>query len=168
MESLNLLLLHPLLLFLLLLLIVIVICNCCYFSSMFTYNSLISIGWSVHFIANQSDLYGLRPTGPSARYLQLPAMLISVLLRLYLHEVEDLKIKLLSSSLSLSLLLSSSFHFALLVLLSYLYVFIFQNACGKSPCQNGGKCQSGFTKKNYHCLCPSGFMGGHCQYGKDN
>ena len=78
MESLNLLLLH------LLLLIVIVICSCCCCSSTFTYNTLVSIGWSVPFIANQSDLHDLRPTGPSARYLQSPAMLIYVLLRFYL------------------------------------------------------------------------------------
>ncbi|XP_068735527.1 uncharacterized protein [Montipora capricornis] len=38
-----------------------------------------------------------------------------------------------------------------------------ENACVKSPCENGGKCQSGFTQKKYRCLCPPGFNGDLCQ-----
>ncbi|XP_068704318.1 adhesion G protein-coupled receptor E2-like [Montipora foliosa] len=32
-----------------------------------------------------------------------------------------------------------------------------ENTCGKSACENGGTCQSGFTQKRYRCLCPPGF-----------
>ncbi|XP_068705898.1 adhesion G protein-coupled receptor E1-like [Montipora foliosa] len=38
-----------------------------------------------------------------------------------------------------------------------------ENACGKSACENGGTCQSGFTQKRYRCLCPPGFNGDFCQ-----
>ncbi|KAM7434454.1 hypothetical protein ABFA07_015483 [Porites harrisoni] len=40
------------------------------------------------------------------------------------------------------------------------------NPCGSSPCHNNGTCQSGFTKKGYHCLC-CGWTGARCQYDID-
>ncbi|XP_068705887.1 latent-transforming growth factor beta-binding protein 1-like [Montipora foliosa] len=42
-----------------------------------------------------------------------------------------------------------------------------ENACGKSACENGGTCQSGFTQKRYRCLCPPGFNGDFCQEDVD-
>ncbi|CAH3183837.1 unnamed protein product, partial [Porites lobata] len=39
------------------------------------------------------------------------------------------------------------------------------NPCGSSPCKNNGTCQSGFTKKGYHCLCRRGWTGERCQDG---
>ncbi|KAM7428809.1 hypothetical protein ABFA07_020265 [Porites harrisoni] len=41
-----------------------------------------------------------------------------------------------------------------------------QNACSNYPCQNGGTCQSGFTKKRYRCLCQPGWKGENCAYGR--
>ncbi|CAH3190828.1 unnamed protein product, partial [Porites lobata] len=40
------------------------------------------------------------------------------------------------------------------------------SACDKSPCYNGGICQSGFSARGYRCLCPSGFKDFRCQAGK--
>ncbi|XP_073250972.1 uncharacterized protein [Porites lutea] len=37
------------------------------------------------------------------------------------------------------------------------------SACDKSPCYNGGICQSGFSARGYRCLCPSGFGDFRCQ-----
>lgn len=38
-----------------------------------------------------------------------------------------------------------------------------KNFCHRSPCQNNATCQSGFTKKQYRCLCASGFTGHDCE-----
>ena len=44
-----------------------------------------------------------------------------------------------------------------------------KNACDKSPCKNGGTCQSGFTGQQYKCLCSPGFAGEHCEHqGRKN
>lgn len=44
-----------------------------------------------------------------------------------------------------------------------------KNACDKSPCKNGGTCQSGFTGQQYKCLCPLGFASERCeQPGRKN
>ncbi|XP_074607313.1 uncharacterized protein LOC141860178 isoform X3 [Acropora palmata] len=41
-----------------------------------------------------------------------------------------------------------------------------ESACDRATCENGGTCQSGFTDKGYHCVCPPGFTSAHC--GKDD
>ncbi|KAM7427680.1 hypothetical protein ABFA07_021226 [Porites harrisoni] len=41
------------------------------------------------------------------------------------------------------------------------------SACDKSPCYNGGICQSGFSARGYRCLCPSGFKDFRCQADVD-
>ncbi|KAL9970874.1 hypothetical protein ACROYT_G023327 [Oculina patagonica] len=39
-----------------------------------------------------------------------------------------------------------------------------KNACGKNPrCYNKATCQSGFTDKEYRCLCTPGFAGEQCE-----
>ncbi|PFX13031.1 Neurogenic locus notch-like protein 1 [Stylophora pistillata] len=38
-----------------------------------------------------------------------------------------------------------------------------KNFCAQAPCRSYGTCQSGFTRKRYRCLCPSGFMGQNCE-----
>ena len=74
----------------------------------------------------------------------------------------------------LRLLLHSAIQMAVMLLLLLLFFFFFllllllQNACGKSSCENGGRCQSGLTQKRYRCLCPPGFNGDLCQEGTDN
>ncbi|XP_044169275.1 uncharacterized protein LOC114965441 [Acropora millepora] len=38
-----------------------------------------------------------------------------------------------------------------------------ESACDRATCENGGTCQSGFTDKGYHCVCPPGFTSAHCE-----
>ncbi|PFX15193.1 Fibrillin-1 [Stylophora pistillata] len=42
-----------------------------------------------------------------------------------------------------------------------------KNFCAQSPCKNSGTCQSGFTRKQYRCLCASGFTGHDCEIDID-
>ena len=57
------------------------------------------------------------------------------------------------------------------VLLAYKkeeHCFLFfssQNPCGGSPCQKNSTCQSGFTSKEYRCVCPQGFGEENCDQG---
>ncbi|XP_020619987.1 delta-like protein 4 [Orbicella faveolata] len=41
-----------------------------------------------------------------------------------------------------------------------------ENACSSNPCVNNGTCLSGFTDKNYHCVCPAYLTGENCDKGK--
>ena len=43
--------------------------------------------------------------------------------------------------------------------------FSSQNPCGGSPCQKNSTCQSGFTSKEYRCVCPQGFGEENCDQG---
>ncbi|XP_015763710.1 PREDICTED: delta-like protein 4 isoform X2 [Acropora digitifera] len=38
-----------------------------------------------------------------------------------------------------------------------------ESACDRATCENGGTCQSGFTDKGYHCVCPPGFTSANCE-----
>ena len=45
-------------------------------------------------------------------------------------------------------------------------LFSLKNACAKKPCQNNSTCQTGFTARDYQCLCIAGFTGHDCEVGK--
>ena len=45
------------------------------------------------------------------------------------------------------------------------FFFSSQNPCGGSPCQKNSTCQSGFTSKEYRCVCPQGFGEENCDQG---
>lgn len=49
----------------------------------------------------------------------------------------------------------------------HIYLLFYpQNSCQSTPCLNNGKCQVGFTHKEFRCLCPAGFDGELCERGK--
>ncbi|CAH3111620.1 unnamed protein product [Porites lobata] len=43
------------------------------------------------------------------------------------------------------------------------YIYVAKNACENKPCKNKATCQTGFTGKDYRCLCTMGFDGDHCE-----
>ena len=55
--------------------------------------------------------------------------------------------------------------FSVSVFYFFVCLLLLKNFCAQSPCENYGTCQSGFTRKQYRCLCASGFTGYDCDKG---
>ena len=56
------------------------------------------------------------------------------------------------------------------IIISFSIPFLSKNACKKNPCKNNATCQTGFTDRDYQCLCVdgSGFKGHDCDEGKES